>query len=135
MNSLKIALRLNAMSCISFGLLGFLIPARISTFLGDPPVSLLQALGAVLIVNGLHLIIASSRTTLKEWEVVYFSLGDLVWWLGSNFLISANVWITTPVGAITMFVIALGVAVIGVMQIWLMATLKKQRSSANTGPS
>ena len=129
MNSLKRVLRMNAASCITFGLLGLLIPVRISTFLGDPPVWLIQVVGAVLMANGLHLILASQRPVLKKWEIFYFSFGDLAWWLGSTALIAADVWITTTMGAITMFVIAFGVAIMGVTQIWMMAVLKSQQSS------
>ena len=130
MSSLKRLLRLNATSCITFGLLGLLIPARISVFLGDPPTWLVQLIGAALIANGLHLVLASMRTAPKKWEIYYFSLGDLAWWLGSAFLIAAQIWITTTVGAAIMFGIALGVAIMGVSQIWLLAVHTNQRSSA-----
>ena len=75
MNSLKRVLRMNAASCITFGLLGLLIPVRISTFLGDPPVWLIQVVGAVLMANGLHLILASQRPVLKKMGDFLF----LVW--------------------------------------------------------
>ena len=130
MDSLKRVLRLNATSCIAFGLLGLLVPARISTFLGDPPVLLIQIIGVVLIANGVHLTLAARRIAPRKWEVFYFSFGYLAWWLGSTFLIAANIWITTPVGAIVMFVIALGVAIMGVAQIWMMALRDNQLSSA-----
>ena len=130
MNSLKLVLRMNATSCIAFGFLGLLIPAHISVFLGDPPVWLLQVVGAVLLINGGHLIFASRRKVLNKWEIFYFSMGDLAWWLGSAFLIAVEIWITTVLGAITMFLIALSVAVMGVTQLWLIAILSRQRSSA-----
>jgi len=66
MDSLKLVLRTNATSCIVFGLLGFLMPTSISDFLGDPPVWLVQVVGAVLTANGLHLILASRRKTLNK---------------------------------------------------------------------
>lgn len=130
MNSLKLVLRTNAASCIVFGLLGILAPSIVSEFLGDPPGWLMQATGAVLTVNGLHLIFASLRKTLKTWEILYFSLGDLAWWLGTAFLIAANIWITTPAGAATMFVIAFCVAALGVTQLWMVATRAGQHSNA-----
>ena len=129
MNSLKLVLRMNATSCIAFGLLGLLIPAHISMFLGDPPVWLVQIVGAVLIANGLHLILAAQRKAINKWEVFYFSFGDLAWWLGSSFLIAMNIWITTTMGAITMYAIAFAVAILGVTQLWMMAVLKNKRSS------
>ena len=93
MNSLKNVLRINAASCIIFGILGILASSSVADFFGDPPKWLVQATGAVLTMNGLHLILVSLRKTVKTWEIFYFSLGDLAWWLGSVFLIAANIWI------------------------------------------
>lgn len=131
MNSLKHVLRLNAASCIIFGGLGVLIPAGISAFLGDAPAWLIQIIGAVLIANGLHLILASMRATPQPWEVLYFSLGDLAWWLGSTFLIAAKIWVTTAIGAIAVFVIGLGVAAMGIAQIWMLVLQMQHRTSTD----
>lgn len=130
MNSLKLVLRMNAISCIVFGLFGLMIPASISVFLGDPPVGFVQVVGVVLVANGLHLIWASRRKTMNKWEIFYFSFGDLAWWLGSIFLIAAQIWVTTTLGVIAMLVIAFAVAIMGVTQLWQLAIHTKQRSRA-----
>jgi len=129
MDSLKLVLRINAASCIVFGLLGILAPLEVAEFLGDPPVWVLQVTGAVLAVNGLHLILASLRKAARTLEILYFSMGDLAWWLASVFLIAANNWVTTPAGAIATFGIAFGVAALGVVQLWMIAIQTKRHSN------
>ena len=98
--------------------------------LGDPPDLVLQVIGAILTLNGVHLTLASLRKTPKRLEILYFSLGDLAWWLGSTFLIAAKIWITTSVGSITAFAIALVVAAMGVAQLWLIGAREQQHSNA-----
>jgi hypothetical protein len=129
MDSLKLVLRINAASCIVFGLLGILAPLEVSEFLGNPPVWVLQVTGAVLTMNGLHLILTSLRNTARTLEILYFSMGDLAWWLASVFLIAANNWITTTAGAIVTFCIAFGVAALGVVQLWMIAIQTKRHSN------
>lgn len=130
MNSHKKILRVNAASCITFGFLGVLAPSWIAEFLGDPPKWVVLVTGAILMMNGLHLILASLRGTFKRWEIVYFSLGDLAWWLGSVLLIAANTWITTSAGQVAMFCIAVAVSGLGVAQLWTIGMQTKGHSNA-----
>ena len=130
MDSLKQVLRINAASCVVFGLLGILAPSTVAGYLGDPPGWLVQVTGAVLTLHGFHLILASLRKILKTWEIIYFSLGDLAWWLVTVFLIAANIWITTTSGTVIMLGIAFAVATLGVVQLWMISIYTKRHSNA-----
>jgi hypothetical protein len=120
MDSLKFVMRLNAASCISFGLIFSALPHVVTTFLGQVPQAAIIALGIGLLVNGAHLAIASRRTEIHQAEVIWFSLGDFSWWLATLGLIVTNVWITTPLGIAVAVIIATGVAGLGVAQLWLL---------------
>ncbi|WP_156023509.1 hypothetical protein [Sulfitobacter donghicola] len=102
----------------------------LAEFLGDPPVGLLQMLGAVLVANGIHLVLSSLRQRLNKWEVLYFSFGDLAWWLGAVFLIATQIWITAPLGVMSLFAVSVAVAILGVAQMWFLALYNNQRSNA-----
>lgn len=117
MTSLNHILRLNAASCVGFGAIFTVKPAAAGAFLGTMPAPLLVAIGVVLLVNGLHLILASLRSNPIKAEILWFSYGDLVWWLGSLGCIAAGLWITTPSGTISAFVVATAVAGLSVAQL------------------
>lgn len=119
MDSLKFVMRLNAASCLTFGLLFALASQTVAAFLCDIPSTVIFALGIVLLGNGAHLIVASRRTKIWEIEVIWFSLGDFSWWLATLALIVANFWITAPLGILVAFIVALVVAGLGVAQLWL----------------
>lgn len=118
MDSLKFIMRLNATSCISFGLLFAMVPHMIATFLGGVPKAVIVMLGIGLLANGVHLIVASRRTMVREIEVIWFSLGDFGWWLTTLALIVANFWITTTWGIAVAVIVATFVAGLGVAQLW-----------------
>lgn len=120
MDSLKFVMRLNASSCISFGLLFIGLPHVVTTFLGQVPQATITALGIGLLVNGAHLVVASRRTNIRQAEVIWFSLGDFSWWLATLGLIVANFWITTPLGITVAVIVAIGVACLGVAQLWIL---------------
>jgi hypothetical protein len=120
MDSLKFIMRLNAASCILFGLLFIVLPYAVTMFLGQVPQAIIIALGIGLLVNGAHLVFASRRTKIREAEVIWFSLGDFSWWLATLGLIVANVWITTPLGIAMAVIVATGVAGLGVAQLWIL---------------
>ncbi len=86
MSNLQTILRLNALSCLGFGLAFALWPAPIATFLGAVSPGILRWVGIALACNGLHLIVAS-RKTPKPWELRYFVLGDSLWVVGSIILV------------------------------------------------
>ncbi|MEP5762119.1 MAG: hypothetical protein ABJ327_22970 [Litoreibacter sp.] len=120
MNSLKFVMRLNATSCVSFGLLFILMPQTVALFLGQAPAAVITALGIGLMGNGAHLIAASWHAKIRETEVIWFSLGDFSWWLVTLALIVADLWITTSRGIVTATIVASGVACLGVAQLWIL---------------
>ncbi|MGB3280388.1 MAG: hypothetical protein WBA92_14450, partial [Pseudorhodobacter sp.] len=120
MNSLKLVMRLNAASCVSFGLLFLLMSSEVAAFLGQVPPALIIILGIGLLGNGAHLFGAARRTDIRENEVIWFSLGDFIWWLATLALIVTNLWITTLWGMVTAAGVATIVAGLGVAQLWLL---------------
>jgi len=120
MDSLKLVMRLNAASCVSFGLLFVVIPQAVATFLGQIPQPIIIALGVGLLINGAHLGYASRRTDLRHSEVIWFSLGDFSWWLATLALIVADFWVTTPWGIAIAAIVATCVAGLGVAQLWIL---------------
>lgn len=127
MLNLKLALRLNAASCILFAALLVTIPAAVAQFLASDqaPTWLLSLLGWLLLANGALLISASMLATVPKALVVFFSLGDLAWVLMTLALIITGVWISTAAGISVSLLIAVWVAWLGWQQ-W-----KNNSQSAN----
>jgi hypothetical protein len=120
MITLKNVLRANAASCIIFGLMFLWAPLEIALFLSadfPAPEIVLFLLGAVLVVNGLHLIWASAQTPPNKLLVLYFSFGDLLWALGSAILLIGSIWVTTIPGVIATILVSTVVATLGVLQV------------------
>ncbi|MDQ3511698.1 MAG: hypothetical protein M3414_08480 [Pseudomonadota bacterium] len=120
MTSLAFFLRLNAASCVSFGALFVILPGAIGDVLGGMPPAVLAGVGVVLLINGAHLLLASMRARPVPAEIVWFSLGDLAWWLATLGLIASGIWITTSVGIALALVVALCVAGLGCAQLFLL---------------
>lgn len=112
-------LRLNAASCLGFGLAFVLFPGAVSTFLGTFPPVLIVWLGAILMANGVHLVWASLRQP-PALEVRYFALGDFLWVALSLALVASGGWIATGPGAAATLAVAAGVGAMGALQ-WRMA--------------
>lgn len=129
MTSLNHILRLNAASSIGFGAVFVVKPAAVGAFLGSMPAQLVLAIGAVLLANGAHLILASLRTIPVKAEVLWFSIGDLAWWLGSLGCIATGLWITTPSGKAIAFLVAVAVAGLGVAQLAVLGASQGGRSA------
>jgi hypothetical protein len=108
-------LRTNAASCLVFGGVFVAMPGLVAGFLGTPPVWLVAALGAGLIVNGAHLLWAARRGPGRP-ELLYFALGDGAWVAGTVLLVATGTWITTPAGVIAALTVAAVVGVFGVLQ-------------------
>lgn len=117
MTLLKTALLLNASSCIAFGAMFLLIGNSISTFIGNPLGWLVPAVGAALLFNGLHLVLASRRSKPVCSEILYFVAGDLLWVVGTLVLVCFGVVITSAEGAVVALIIAMMVAVFAAMQV------------------
>ncbi|SEK41889.1 hypothetical protein SAMN05443999_101391 [Roseovarius azorensis] len=115
--SLATVLRLNAVSCLGFGLLFLFAPGVTAGFLGTPPVWLLVALGAGLIGNGILLWLSQHRGRApRRHEVLFFSIGDFGWVAMTVVLIASGFWIVTPEGRIAALLVAAGVGAMGVLQ-------------------
>lgn len=120
MTSLSRALRLNAASCLGFGALFAILPGRTAAFLGDVPPVVFGGLGLALLVNGIHLAVASRRSHPRPAEILWFSIGDLAWWAATLGLLAAGIWITSPMGVVAAAIVALVVAGLGVTQLFLL---------------
>jgi len=118
MPDLKTILRLNAASCLGFGALFLVFSRPVAAFLGTPPAPswLISAAGAVLIVNGLHLLLTSRNDLPSKYLILYFSGGDFAWVLGTIALIASGLWINHPGGQIGALTVAAFVGTMGVMQ-------------------
>lgn len=108
-------LRLNAASCLGFGLLFVLIPVRVTGLLGDAPWLVVLVLGAGLIGNGIHLMWASMAPR-PVWMIRYFSIGDGLWVVATLFLVLSGMWITTVPGILISLLVAAGVGTLGALQ-------------------
>lgn len=120
MTSLSLVLRLNALSCLGFGALFVLWPTAVSAVLGSMPPVVLVGLGAVLMGNGLHLVVSSFRRKAIPAEILWFSIGDLIWWLATLALIAFDLWVTTALGIVLALAVAVAVAAMGVTQLFLL---------------
>jgi hypothetical protein len=118
--SLSHILRVNAASCLAFGVLFLSVPEAVAAFLGRVPVWAVVPVGLGLIANGGHLLIASRRRPCRT-EVLWFSAGDLLWWLASVLLVAFPWWVTTTRGQIAALSVASGVAFLGLAQLWVLA--------------
>jgi hypothetical protein len=129
MTSLPTILRANAASCLGFGMLFAVAPDPVAAFLGTMPPEVLFILGLALTGNGAHLALASMRRRPRPGEVAWFSTGDLLWWLVSLALLAADVWITTIAGIVAAWLVGLGVAGMGLAQLWHLGLLRTGLSS------
>lgn len=118
MTRLNTILNMNAASCLLFGCLLLIAPTAVADYLGSVPHWALWGVGGVLILNGIHLSLAARRSVFVPLEIIWFSLGDMSWWLLTLGLIVSGHWITTSHGIIAAIVVATGVATLGIMQLW-----------------
>lgn len=125
---LRPVLRLNAASCLAFGALFAAFPDAVSAWLGDPPAPLLRGIGLALVINGAHLWAASRRGHVIRAEVIWFSLGDYLWWLASLGLVASGLWVTTPQGVAATLAVAAVVAVLGTAQLFALGQVRAGRT-------
>lgn len=117
MASLGSILRVNAISCLTGGAVLLIAPHGVAVLLGDPPKLPLVWIGGALLLNGAHLLFASFRRKAVPVEIIWFSVGDLSWWLATIALVSSGVWITTISGTVIALAVAAIVASLGVAQL------------------
>jgi hypothetical protein len=118
MTRLRFILRLNAASCLAFGAGFALFPTAIGGFLGETSALAVRLVGFGLLGNGAHLLVAAARDIPRRGDVIWFSLGDLLWGLLTAVLLASNLWITTTEGQIAAGVVGLGVSALGLAQLW-----------------
>lgn len=119
MVNLKNVMRLNATSCLIFGLVFVLMPESVAGFLAQEnqaPSLVFTVLGFGLIVNGMHLLWAAARPVPSKLLVLYFSIGDFLWVVLTLGLVLAGVWITAPVGIVVSLLVAVFVGTFGILQ-------------------
>ena len=120
MVTLQTVLRMNASTCIGFGVLFTVIPDSLARFLSatsPAPGYVLLILGLGLIAQGIHLIWTSFQIQPSKALILYFSMGDFIWTMASVLLILLGVWVNSPLGVLYTGLVALIVGLLGVMQI------------------
>lgn len=117
MKFLKAALLLDASSCVIFGAIFVVFSGAVSQFIGNPFGWVVPALGAVLLFNGLHLVIASRRNKPLCPEILYFVAGDFLWVVGTLVLVGLGLVITSAQGTLVSLLVAAMVGAFGVMQV------------------
>jgi hypothetical protein len=113
---LRAVLTANATSCLGFGAVFIYAPGDIAAFLGDVESWVILVLGLGLFVNGIHLAIVARRKAPKRLDVIYFSLGDAFWVLGTLFLIVFEIGVTSVAGILWALGIAVWVGLCGYFQ-------------------
>ncbi|AWB65827.1 hypothetical protein C2869_04950 [Saccharobesus litoralis] len=119
MFTLKNTLLANATSCILFGLAFVIWPLSIANWLSatsPAPELILQMVGAILVLNGAHLLWAASRQKPNSLLVKYFAIGDFSWVVATGGLISLGVAVTSSAGVILALLVALVVGMFGILQ-------------------
>ena len=106
---LSLILRLNALSCLSFGSLFMIKSEATSLFLsGDPQYGLLVLIvGVGLFLNGLHLVFVASMKNPPKHQVDYFIGGDVLWVVATVALNLASYVIETNGGQWASLAVAL----------------------------
>lgn len=91
---------------------------------------IIQIVGVGLLLNGAHLLQASWRKTTRRLEVIWFSLGDLAWWLASLALVAGKLWITMPMGIAVTLIVGVVISILGVAQLWMLGLQSHRHTSA-----
>jgi len=125
LSPLRTVLRLNSFSCLVFGACFAAFPRSVNIYLAgtDRQHSVIAVLGYLLILNGMHLLLASFRRNIQRFEVVWFSLGDWIWVLATLILLLLNVLLTTLWGIVTSLTVSFLVFSFGLLQLSLLRLL------------
>ena len=117
MKLLKTTMLLNSSSCIIFGVLFLVASNSVNSFIGNSLSWLTPVVGAILIFNGCHLLLASKRKKPICPEILYFVLGDFVWVIASVVLVVLGFVITSLQGIVVSLLIAAMLGLFGVLQV------------------
>jgi len=117
MQALRTVLRLNAASCLGFGLAFAIWPEAIGNFLDGVVPSLLRWIGVVLVINGVHLLLTAWKPRIRRWELGYFVLGDSLWVLASVGFITVIPVIHSPVAVAAVLLVAAMVGTFACLQL------------------
>ena len=117
MRFLRTALLLNATSCIFFGAIFLAWSGAVSRFIGNTSTWIVPVVGAILLFNGLHLLVASRRSHPICPEILYFVAGDALWVVGTVALVGLGLGITSTAGVAASLAVAVMVGAFGVMQV------------------
>ena len=135
MNNLKLALRLNAASCLVFGLLFVVMPAATGNFLGVSSAMAITFVGAALLFNGAHLLVASLKQRVNPFEVYYFSVGDLLWVNVTLMLVASESFLPTPASTAAALLVAAFVGAVGVLQLMALSKLTPATNKVSAADS
>lgn len=134
MFSLKNVMRSNSASCLLFGTLFSVYPNDVANFLSNSspaPKMLIFSLGLILVLNGLHLLWASQYHRQNQRLILYFSMGDFLWVIGSILLIFSGLWITSTEGKLASTFVAVLVGLFGAFQLGARSRLLAQQRNDN----
>ena len=113
---LRLVLRLNSASCLFCGAAMALWHNGIAEMLGNANSVAVLVVGICLFFNGMHLVSASMRQSLRCYEIAYFALGDFGWVIATALMIGLGVGITSTAGITLAIAIALMVGIFGLLQ-------------------
>lgn len=114
---LRTVIRLNAASCLLFGVLFTAWSAPVSRFLGGTSTVVVVIAGVALLFNGGHLLTASLRRAIRPGEVCYFSTGDLLWVAMTLGIVASRSVLTTTASVVLSLVVAAFVGTLGIVQL------------------
>jgi hypothetical protein len=126
MKKIKIIMGLNAISCLIFGAAFLFFSHETAQFLsGNNKNSvILLTLGISLIFNGIHIFFSIYRSP-KKIEVIYFSVGDFLWVIGTLVTIYFEYLVITSTGIWAAFIVGAMVGTFGVLQLKQVKSLTK----------
>ncbi|TVQ85546.1 MAG: hypothetical protein EA357_00510 [Micavibrio sp.] len=112
----------NALSCLVFGVVFIIRAEETALFVSNSLQNtwIVKILGALLLINALHLFSAIFRRPHRRVEILYFCIGDFLWVSGTVVLIAAGWIITTPQGIAAASVVAVMVGLFGFLQLKLL---------------
>ena len=119
---LRLALRVNAVSSASFGLLGLVIPGRVVDLLDAGNVMIVRIVAGGLVAFALFVAWISTRDVeVLHRESLMISMGDLGWVVASVALVAVGVFSTG--GVVATLVVAALVADFAAAQLWTRSRL------------